>query len=286
VGSFDAPRWRVLILVRVSAFQPEYDDLSPASPQWGKIALLPWDAEIFRFPVADFQLGPNPPQIQDLPLFISALEDFSVKTNVRLISAHVQGDDMSTIAKLVKAGFSPVEFSLVATLPRIKPGSLPPRRLTLREALPADRAAICEIASRAFQFGRYHTDPQFPRKLANDRYVSWIKNALERFDPNSFVFVLGRSGEVLGFMDVVTCDGHADLRLGAVDPHNNLGFMGFSLYVETLRALSEHGVKFVSAKLAAANTAAMNIYSMLGFQFSKPEAVLHWHAPESSILQD
>jgi RimJ/RimL family protein N-acetyltransferase len=285
VGSFDALRWRVLILLRVSTFQPQYGFLSAASPQWGKIALLPWDEEIFGFPVADFQLGPNPPEIQDRALFIKALEDFSARTNAQLISTHVQGDDMSTIAQLVKAGFSPVEFSLVASLSRIKPGSLPPRRLTLREALPADRAAICEIASRAFQFGRYHADPQFPRKLANDRYASWIRNALDRFDPNSFVFVLGRSGEVLGFMDVVICDGHADLRLGAVDPHNNLGFMGFSLYVETLRALLAHGVKSASAKLAAPNTAAMNIYSMLGFQFSKPEAVLHWHAPESSILQ-
>jgi len=275
----------VLILVRVSVFRPEYDHLSMASPQWGKIALLPWDEEIFGFPVADFQLGPNPPQVQDLPLFINALEVFSARTNSHLVSTHVKGDDMSTIALLEQIGFSLVDFSLVATLPRIKPASLPPRRFALREALPEDRAAICEIAGRAFQFGRYHTDPQFPRELANDRYVSWIRNALDRLNPNNFVFVLGRPGEVLGFMDVVICDGHADLRLGAVDPHNNLGFMGFSLYSETLRTLLEHGVKSVSAKLAAANTRAMNVYSMLGFRFSRPEAVLHWHAPESSNLQ-
>ena len=85
----------MLILVRVNVFRPEYDYLSPASPQWGKIALLPWDEEIFGFPVADFQLGPNPPQIQDLPLFINALEDFSARTNSHLVSTHVQGDDMS-----------------------------------------------------------------------------------------------------------------------------------------------------------------------------------------------
>lgn len=249
------------------------------------MSLLPWDEEIFGFPVADFQLGPNPPQIQDLPLLIHALENYSARTNARLVSTHVQGDDMSTITRLVKAGFLPVEFSLVATLPRIKPASLPPRRLTLREAIPEDHAVICEIAASAFQFGRYHTDPQFPRDLANARYVRWIRNALDGLDPNNFVYVLGRPGEVLGFMDVVICDGHADLRLAAVDPHNNLGFAGFSLYAETLRALLEHKVKSVFAKLAAANTRAMNVYSMLGFQFSRPEAVLHWYAPESPNLQ-
>jgi RimJ/RimL family protein N-acetyltransferase len=271
--------------VGVDAFRPEYDFLSTASPEWGKMALLPWDEEVFGFPVADFELGPNPPQIRDLPLFINALEDFSARTKAQLISTHVQGDDMSTIARLVKAGFSPVEFSLVATLPRIRPASLPPRRLTLREAIPEDHAAICEIASRAFQFGRYHTDPQFPRELANARYVRWIRNALDRWNPCDLVYVLGRPGEVLGFLDVVICDGRADLRLAAVDPQNNLGFMGFSLYAETLRILLEHHVESVSAKIAAANTRAMNVYSMLGFQFSRPEAVLHWHAPESSNLQ-
>jgi RimJ/RimL family protein N-acetyltransferase len=269
----------------VSVFRTEYDYLSTASPEWGKIALLPWDEEIFGFPVADFQLGPNPPQIQDLSVFINALEDFSARTKAQLVSTHTRGDDMSAIARLVKAGFSPVEFSLVATLPRIKPASLPPRRLTLREAIPEDHSVICDIASSAFQFGRYHTDPQFPCELANARYVRWMRNALDGLDPNNFVYVLGRPGEVLGFMDVVICDGHADLRLAAVDPHNNLGFMGFSLYAETLRTLLEHKVKSASAKIAAANTRAMNVYSMLGFQFSRPEAVLHWHAPEFSNLQ-
>jgi RimJ/RimL family protein N-acetyltransferase len=269
----------------VNIFQPEYDDLSTASPEWGEIALLPWDEEIFGFPVADFQLGPNPPQIQDLPLFNKALEDFSAKTHAQLVSTRVPGNDMSMIAQLERIGFSLVDFSLVATLPRIKPASLPPRRLTLRMAVPEDHAAICQIAGRAFHFGRYHTDPQFPRELADARYVRWIRNALDGTDPNDLVYVLGRPGEVLGFMDVIIRDGHAELRLAAVDPHNNLGFMGFSLYVETLRALLEHKVKSVSAKIAAANTPALNVYSALGFQFSKPEAVLHWHAPDSSNRQ-
>ncbi len=283
MGSFDALRWRVLILLRVSTFQPEYEDLSTASPQWGKIALLPWDEKIFGFPVADFQLGPNPPQIQDRPLFISALEDFSATKNAQLISTHVQGDDMSTIAQLVKAGFSPVEFSLVASLSKLQAAMLPTGRVALRKALPEDRASLSTIAGTAFQFGRYHTDPQFPRELANARYVHWVGNALSGSNPDNHVFVLGQPGAVIGFMDVVVKDGRADFRLAAIDPVKGPSSpgVGFLLYAESIRAVLELGATSAITKIASANTQVLNIYSMLGFRFSKPEVVLHWHAQTS-----
>ncbi len=269
--------------VEVEAFRPEYDYLSASSPEWGKIALLPWDEEIFGFPVADFQLGPNPPRVQDLPSFVNTLEDFSARTKAQLVSTHAQGDDTSTIALFERAGFSLVEFSLVATLSKLQSAMLPPRKVELRKALPEDFPSLCAIAGTAFEFGRYHTDPQFPRKLANTRYVHWIRNALSGSNPDDYVFVLGQPGSVVGFMDVVVCDGRADFRLGAVDPGKNLGFSGagFSLYVESVRAALELGAKSVTTKIASANTRVLNVLSRLGFRFSKPEAVLHWHAPSS-----
>lgn len=267
----------------VDAFRPEYDYLSASSPGWGKVALLPWDEEIFGFPVADFQLGPDPPRIQDLPLFANALEGFSAKTKAQLVSAHTQGDDMSMIARLVKAGFSPVEFSLVATLSKLQSAKLPTRRIALRKALPEDHSSLCAIAETAFHFGRYHTDPQFPRHLANARYVHWIRNALSGSSPDDHVFVLGQPGVVVGFMDVVVCDGRADFRLAAVDPGkgSSLPGAGFLLYAESIRATLELGARSAITKIASANTQVLNIYSMLDFRFSKPEVVLHWHAQNS-----
>jgi RimJ/RimL family protein N-acetyltransferase len=269
----------------VDAFRTEYDYLSASSPEWGKIALLPWDEEIFGFPVADFQLGPSPPRVQDLPLFENALEDFSARTKAQLVSTHTQGIDMSVTALYERAGFSLVEFSLVATLSRLESELLPPpSQFALRKALPEDHVSIYQIAGTVFQFGRYHTDPRFPRHLANARYVHWMSNALSGSNPNDFVFVLGQPGEVVGFMDVVICDGRADLRLGAVDPSKNLGFSGagLSLYVESVRAALDLGAKSVTTKIASANTRVLNVFSRLGFRFSKPEVVLHWHAPNSS----
>jgi RimJ/RimL family protein N-acetyltransferase len=267
----------------VDAFRPEFDDLSASSPEWGKIALLPWDEEVFGFPVADFQLGPNPPGASDLPMFVSALEEYSARTKARLVSTHAPGDNMSVTALFESASFSLVEFSLVAKFSRLESEMLPPpSQFALRDALPGDHDSICRIAGAAFQFGRYHTDPRFPRYLANALYAHWMRNALSGSNPNNFVFVLGHPGEVVGFMDVVIRDGRADLRLGAVDPGKNLGFSGagFSLYVESVRAALELGAKSVTAKIASANTRVLNVFSRLGFLFSKPEAVFHWHAPD------
>jgi hypothetical protein len=82
-------------------------------------------------------------------------------------------------------------------------------------------------------------------------------------------------------MDAVIYDGRADLRLGAIDPQKSTGFAGILLYADSVRAVQERGAKSVFGKIAAANTPVMNVFSMLGFQFSSPEATLHWHAPTS-----
>ncbi len=260
----------------MSSFRADYELLCAASPDWGRVALLPWDQKIFGFPVADLQLGPHPLQVSDLSPFRQALEEFCARTQARLVSTHTAGHDMASTARLVETGFIPVEFSLLATLPRIDRAPLPPRRFTLRKAVPEDHAAICRIAGSAFHFGRYHTDPLFSRDLANARYVHWVQDALSGSDPNEFVFVLGRQGEAIGFMDISIGGTHADLRLGAVDPGNGLGFAGFALYAEALRALHEAGATSASAKIAAANTGVLNICARLGFQFSQPEVALHW----------
>ena len=277
---FDGVAGRMLDSVAVDAFRVEYEDLCAASPGWGTISLLPWDEEIFGFPVANLELGAEPPRTQDLTGFADALAEFSTKTKAQLISTHAPGDDLSAMAWLVKAGFSPVEFSLTATLTRLQSAKLPSSPLPLRKAVPEDLESLCAIAGTAFQFGRYHTDPRFPRELANARYVHWIRSAVESANADDHVFVLEQRGAVAGFMDVVISEGRADLRLGAVDPSISAGFpgAGLSLYFGSVQAAKELGAKSISTKFAAANTRVLNVFSAMGFRFSKPEVVLHWHS--------
>jgi hypothetical protein len=193
----------------------------------------------------------------------------------------VTASDTALSALLLQGGFVYVDFALLATLPKLEPASLRKTGFTLRQAEPTDHGAIYKICENAFHFGRYHTDPHFPRELANRRYVQWVRRALGGSDPGDVVFVLGRPGKVIGFMHVALNESNADLRLGAVAPGSSLGFW---LYNETLRAVHALGAKSVSTGISAVNVRVMQIYSALGFRFSRPEVILHWHSPEAAHL--
>jgi hypothetical protein len=265
----------------MSSFQAEYSPLSDSNPGWGSVALLPWDEAIFGFPVADLRMGPDPPKAKDVPLFREALLSFCRGTRSELISVRVAASDTALSALLLQGGFVYVDFALLATLPKLEPASLRKTGFTLRQAEPADHEAIYQICGNAFHFGRYHTDPNFPRELADRRYVQWARRALSGSDPGDVVFVLGGPGKVVGFMHVALHDKNADLRLGAVAPGSSLGSW---LYTETLRAVHALGAKSVSTGISAANVRVMQIYSALGFRFSHPEVILHWHAPDAAHL--
>ena len=266
-------------------FSIQYHPLLDTHPDWAKIACLPWDEAIFGFPVADLSLsGDSPPEIDPSVALREALNAFCGQTKSELVSARADGADTATQAMLITAGFLPVEFSILAQIQHLKPESLPKRRFPLRPAEPEDHEVILRIAESVFAFGRYHGDPRFPRDLANRRYVQWVKNALDCGNPDDHVLVLGRPNAALGFMNVVIRDGHADLRLGAVDPKNQIGFAGFALYAETLRVAHSLGARSASAKVAAANIRVMNVCASLGCRFYKPETTLHWHAQNASRL--
>jgi hypothetical protein len=266
------------------SFQAQYRPLLEADPRWGAVACLPWDEAIFGFPVAALSLGAAPLPAGPLMAFTAALREFCRETKAELVSASAPGDGALTQSVLCAAGFVPVEFSLLAQIPHLTLARLPQPRFSLRPAGLHDHDAVRRIARVAFTFGRYHGDPRFPRALADLRYSHWIQRALDGRDPGGHVFVLGTSASVAGFMHVVIREGHADLRLGAVDPENDLGFAGFSLYAETLRAVCALGARSASAKIAAANTRVLNVCAMLGFRFSNPESAFHWHAPHAPHL--
>lgn len=260
----------------MSSFQAEYRPLSESRPGLGLVALLPWDEAVFGFPVADLRIGPDLPKVDDIPRLRKALLSYSRRTGAELVSVRVAARQTSLSAVLSRVGFVYVDLGLLATLPKLEPGSLLKTRFAVRRAEPADHDDIYQICGNEFDFGRYHTDPHFPRELANRRYLHWIRRALASTDSGDIVFVLGRPGKVSGFMHVALHENNADLRLGAVAPGSPLGFW---LYTETLRAIHALGAKCVSTGISAANVKVMQIYAALGFRFSRPEVILHWHSP-------
>jgi RimJ/RimL family protein N-acetyltransferase len=268
----------------VLQFRVDYVPLDPDMPGWGAVALLPWDAEVFGFPVADFQPG-DPGEIDaHRPAFAQRLARWAGQRQVEIIACRHSPSDVVLSSLLDQCRFRFVEVNLRAELAPLPMDRLPAARVTVRLATSEDRGPLLSIAESAFDSGRYHADPRVPRALANARYRAWLDNALSRPGPGTCVFALGAAGHPTGFFHVEIEAAAADLRLSAVDPAGNPGIAGFALYVGVLQALASQGVQRVSARLTATNTAVVNLYSALGFRFAEPEIVRHWHSAPAPHL--
>jgi hypothetical protein len=270
-----------MTLVR-TGYELDFEEIAPGQPQFGSAAMVPWDTDIFGFPVAVYQatVPELDPAMREAfqPHFWSWMEDHGVL----LCSCAAPAAYSFWRLCLPDAGFHFVDFTLQVTLSGLSRVRLPEIRFELRLAAPEDHSAIEALAAQSFSHGRYHADPLFPKLLADRRYLQWIRRALSGTDPADRVFVLGQPGEVLGFYHFTLEGDRSDLRLAAVAPDLRATMIGVDLYTATLRLLQDLGVRRVVSTISCANTGVMSVYSTLGFRFSNPEVVYHWHAPAFS----
>ncbi len=263
---------------------------------WGEIGVIPWDSDIFGFRVATFNAGEAAPQARDCEKFQRSLESWAKTHDVELIGASVPVESREVGADDVlranwswmfsQTGWTVVEQALRVTLTGLKTQQFKADLPVLRLAQPRDRTAVEEIAQHAFRHGRYCADVRFPFALAQLRYLRWMSNAfnsLESGDETTRIYLIGSDG-VDGFMHVTVDGDVADLRLAAVDSATASARSGYNLYNSTLLALQQSGVRRVTSKIAASNIAVMKLYTALGFRFSDPEWVFHWHAPDAPHL--
>jgi L-amino acid N-acyltransferase YncA len=262
------------------SYEARFTDLVPTDPDLGTVALVPWDTEIFDFPVARF--SPAVPQLAPAAAARCrrALAQWTDQHAIRLWICDIPASHVFWKKYLPRLGFQSADVALRATLSNLQRAALPESRCELRPATPDDHDAIEQIAATGFQHGRYHADPTFPRRLADKRYQQWIARALSNADPSERVYVLVQPGKVAGFYHVkIENDGSADLRLASLRPELQGTMLGLDLYSSMLQVLANLGVRRVSTKISALNTGVLNVYSMLGFHFGSPELLFHRHTP-------
>ena len=264
-------------LVR-SGFALDFEDICRGRPGMGKAAIISWDSEIFGFPVACYQIGQDEPHEETRAGFRERLESWLQQNHALLCVCAVPASRLEWKTSITCLGFSFVDFSLRPTLNGLQRLKLPEPRATLRQAEVEDRPIIANLAAHAFQHGRYHADSRFPRRLADLRYRQWINKALGGGHPSDRVYVMGALGAVEGFYHVAIDGINADLRLAAVVPELQGTSVGVDLYLGVLHILKGLGIRKVIASVSAANTRAINVLSALGFSFSNPELIYHWHS--------
>lgn len=273
-----------MIKMKLNKFEVDYVPIVTNQPDLGKVAILPWDTEIFEFPVGEYRLGGQLPDSRLMDDFKEHLLRWVEKEEAALLfcSSPQQKNDVKLF--LQDIGFNFVDLSMQVVQPRLQNSELPPMRsMKVAKANIHEHKAIEEIASTAFQHGRYHADPLFPQQLANLRYKRWVQNVFQEQSEHVHLFVIEMKERIQGFFHVVIKDNRADLRLGAVAKNDEAGLLGYYLYLGVLHELKKMGIRNVVGRISAANISVINIYARLGFHFANPEIAYHWHTPLSRM---
>jgi ribosomal protein S18 acetylase RimI-like enzyme len=264
-----------------SGYTLRFEKFGSGDDSLGCAALIPWDSDIFDFPVAQYRIGSDRIAESQTGALSECLLSWLHRNDVALCSCTVPAGNAFWKSYLPSLGFDWVDLVLRVALNGLHKTSLRPARFTLRRADPGDSDAISAIAGQAFDHGRYHADPRFSGELADRRYRQWAINALAGSHPDEHLYVMGEPGNVQGFYHVALDESVADLRLAAVAPELQGTMLGFDLYLAVLDTLKELGVRRVVSTVSGTNTSVINVYSMLGFRFSEPEIIYHWHVPRS-----
>lgn len=268
----------------VVMFEAAYENLVDAQPAFGRIALLPWDTEIFGLPVAEFKAGDVRAMFDGRREIDERLQSWAAAHRVELISCSVPSGERSFRTLLPQFGFTYVDATLTYMLARLQTAKFPRKHVPVRLATIEDRPAVERICEIGFRAGRYHADPRFPRELANARYRQWLAREFKSLGEANRIYVAGEVGAAVGFTHVRVTDGDAYITIGGADPAVQSGVLPFAVFIGTLEALRDSGVRRARSKLSAGNTPMLNLAAYAGSRFSEPETVFHWHAPDAPHL--
>lgn len=239
--------------------------------------LVPWDTEIFGFPVA---------QIARLELDDGAgagtvLREFDAWCDglgVRLVSCRLDHTQLRESMALEDLGFRFVEMVHEPRFDLVDPIAAPGRSLQISEAVADDLAAIGEIAHAAFTTGRFLLDWRLPPELSRRRYAAWVRNSFE--DPAHEVLTATADGDVVGFFIVESRpDRSVYWHLTAIAPRWQGKGVGTSLWRSMLLRHRADGATSVSTTISGHSPPALNLYARLGFKFGAAKMTFHRLTP-------
>jgi ribosomal protein S18 acetylase RimI-like enzyme len=236
--------------------------------------VVPWDSEIFGFPVAqisDVRIGAASTPDDLLRQF----DDWCAERDVRLVSCRLEHTRLRESMTLEDLGFRFVEMVYEPHLDVLTDLVEPRHAITVAAAEASDIDAIEAIAGDAFTTGRFLLDWRLPAELSERRYARWVRRSFESDDQR--VLKAGFDGELVGFFIVEgRPDGGVYWHLTAVAPGWQGRGIGLSLWRTMLIRHRDDGGTSVRTTISGHNPPAMNLYARLGFAFDAPQMTFHW----------
>jgi RimJ/RimL family protein N-acetyltransferase len=237
-------------------------------------SMVPWDSEIFGFPVAQItrlalHTGSRPAEA------FEAFEAWCNERAVRLVSCRLDHLQLQESMALEDAGFRFIELVY-----RLRLGSFdaiaPPREaVQVSLASTSDLPAIEVIASTAFTTGRFLLDWRLPPELSNRRYATWVRNSVDA--PRHSILKAEVDGQLVGFFVVEDRpDGTIYWHLTAIAPGWQGKGIGSSVWRTILLRHRADGATAVETTISGHNLAVVNLYERLGFSFDSAQMTFHW----------
>ena len=257
--------------------------LDAERPEWGTVFVVPWDTEIFGFPVGTYQPGEAKAVHAGLGAMGERLLVWAAANRVELVSCTVAADDRIWRAVLPALGFTCVEQTLDLTF-RVQAYTASPPTRPVRLATVDDVPEIEAIAEHTFRHGRYNADPRFPPDLADRRYRHWVRSACLSTSPADRVYVVGEPGQVKGFFQLRLAEDRAEVGIMGVAESAKGSPAALDLMTGMQLDLKALGTRWITAKISAGNTRVINLVAYFGYRFRNAQATFHWHAPDARHL--
>lgn len=238
------------------------------------VFLVPWDSEVFGFPVAQIEriaVAPSADPAAAIPLLRAWLDH----RGVRLASCRLDSRALRESMLLEAHGFRFVEMVYSPVLAPVVPPAAADGEPVIEPARIGDLVAIEQIAGVAFATGRFKLDFRIDPAASERRYRTWVRNAFD--DVKQHVLKATVAGELVGFFIVEErADRSAYWHLTAIAPAHQGKGIGRRLWAAMVRRHFESGINRVETTISAHNLPVMNIYAALGFRFGSPRITLHW----------
>jgi len=235
---------------------------------------VPWDSEIFGFPVAQIaEIRVNDPirAAAELQPFLAWLE----QENIHLASCRMPFDRLRESMLLEQAGFRFVEMAIHPHLAKLQAYPCSDQGLCVERATDADLPGIEAIAAHTFGYERYHADPRLDHALADERYRIWVNNS--NLHPSQRLYKICEGEDLVAFFVTENKpDGLCYWHLTAVAPAFQGRGYGKRVWRQMLHLHQQEGMERIGTTIAGGNVPVLNLYASLGFRFQTPDVTLHW----------
>ena len=145
-----------------------------------------------------------------------------------------------------------------------------------RFAQPSDEIAVRALAKNSFEYNRFNKDPNISEEIACKIKEDWAGNFFSG-KRGKWMVVIEEHSKVIGFLQLI--DKNHDtivIDLIAVDEKNRgKGLAKEMISFAYSNCLESNGRMEVGTQIA--NTASIELYLKMGFQFSAAYYVLHMH---------